>query len=270
MENNSLNGCLMFIPSDERLNCHYTKLSEQLDDGGVEEGFEGLKTVGEVFTKLFNDARLITVEEYVGFPVFLPSDQITDADVAGKNDEIIRFLAAHRIRVIHSRDYPPREMYTFLTQDLMEQELYDLQFSNIYCNFVYELIRPDLKSDLENSVEEFFLILFGNDWRFLNALVSDDAEIDGYHLSKDKKLLQQEIQSVFAGWVPDDMELTYDEKMLNYSAGSIQICLELKFQDTSARKVIDKLQMEMVKECEFWVVAKVNGIFDRPLAEINA
>lgn len=257
-----LENCLVFVPSDDRLNCHYTRLSEDFDASGVEEGFEAMKTIGEVFSKIFMDARLITVEEYLGFPVFLPADHFTDDQLKEKNQEIIRFLADHRLRVNQEREYPNREMYTFLTEDLMQQELYDLQLKDIYCNFMYELIRPDLKAELEDSVEEFFMVILSNDWRFINAIITDEADIDGFSLSEDKRLLHQKIHSLFGGWNLQGVECFYDPAILNNTVGKMQVSLHLSFQDTRAARIHERVALELEKESEFWIVKKVTGLLN--------
>lgn len=256
-------NCFTFLPFNERILCHYTKIGENLEVSVAEEEFKGLQSIGEVFERMFKDARIITVEEYLGFPQFEKQKQMTPEKLAQEIVKIQSLLLANRIRIAQANKYPDDVFYSFLTEDLMSQELYDLRLGDMYCTFVYELIRPDFKSDITNTIEECLGMLFLLDWRFLNFCSTADFIIDGLPFTENRRDLFQRIRKEYEGWLPAEMNLSFAWEGEHQREIDLKASFDMVFQDTTIHKPLPDVKIRLIREGRRWMVREISGFLER-------
>lgn len=253
---------LMFIPSCTTMHCHYAVPAGNISE--AEEGFEALQSIGEVFSRMFQDARVVTVEEYLGFPKFPKAETLSILEIGDKNRQILEMLYRRRIKIQQAKTYPDPELYSFLTEDLMKQEIYDLEFRALYCTFVYEIIRPDREAELEAAAEEFFFLLLSTDWRFLNGCVTPGAELDGWKILPQKKALQGILAARFPGYIVDRVVLNSSSIGPDDTTVRLPVDVRLRGLQTDITLDITGLEMELVLEEVYWKVQRLSGLLREP------
>lgn len=253
---------LMFIPYRSTMQCHYSAPASPISE--AEEGFEALQSIGEVFSRMFQDARVVTVEEYLGFPKFPRADELSILEIGEKNRQILELLYRRRIKIQQAKTYPDPELYSFLTEDLMKQEIYDLEFRELYCTFVYEIIRPDRQAELEATVEEFFFLLLSTDWRFLNSCVTPGAELDGWRILAQKKAVQGILTHRFPGYIVDHVIL--NSSSIGQEETSVRLPVDLRLRKLNADLTLDVtgLEIELEQEEIQWKVKRLSGLLREP------
>ena len=253
-------NCFTFLPYDERIACHYTKIGEEISNSVVEEDFNGLQTIGDVFARMFKDARIITVEEYLGFPKFNLCEQLTKKQLKEEISRIEELLMANRIRVAQKRTYPEDEFYHFLTVDLMAQEMYDIRMGDMYCTFVYELIKPDIRNDIAGIIEEFLSMLLMLDWRFMNFCATADLMVEGILFSENRRGLHEKIRKAHEGWLPYEMDLMFAWEGEHQKEIEVKADFNMKFQNTELFKPHPGVHFILVKEGKRWKVKSMTGL----------
>ena len=253
-------NCFTFLPNDERILCHYTKIGEEMNVSVAEEEFKGLQSIGEVFERMFKDARVITVEEYLGFPKFEEPEKLSQEQLKSEILRINALLLANKIRIAQARTYSDQAIYSFLTQDLMGQELYDLRVSDMYCTFVYELIRPDIKTDISGTVEECLCMLFLLDWRFLNFCITEDFCIDRRSFTKNRRELHQELKSEYEGWWPSTFDLRFEWAGDEQKVIEARLKIDLEFQKTEVYKSVENINIRLEKDGRRWKLSAIEGL----------
>ena len=256
-------NCFTFLPYDERILCHYTKIGEDIDVSVVEEDHGGLQAIGDVFARMFKDARIVTVEEYLGFPKFNQPEHWIEGVLKQEIKKIEEMLLLNRIRVAYTRPYPDDEFYRFLTVDLMSQEMYDIRMGDMYCTFVYELIKPDIKNDVSAIIEEFLGMLLLLDWRFMNFCATSDLMLEGLLFTSNRRDLHQMIRKESEGWLPYEMDLMFSWEGEQQKEIEVKADFNMKFQDTEIIKPLHDVNFVLVKEGRRWKVKSMSGLLTK-------
>ena len=56
-------------------------------------------------------------------------------------------------------------MYRFITQELLDEEIDDIQIPGMVSHFVYEEFHPNDEDDITDAIEEFLFTLFNGDFK---------------------------------------------------------------------------------------------------------
>ncbi|MFN8153143.1 MAG: hypothetical protein U0Y08_02495 [Bacteroidia bacterium] len=253
-------NCFTFLPYDQRILCHYTKIGDDSPASMAEEEFRGFQVIGEVFERMFKDARIITLEEFLGFPRFLPVEKLSPEELTAEIEKIQVMLTGNRIRIAQTKTYPEEEMYSFLTTDLMAQEVYDIRLGDMYCTFVYELIRPDPKSDIANCIEEWMAIFLLMDWRIINFCSTEDLQLDGSPFFANRRDFMQKAKKQFEGWMPAEMNLRFVWEGEHQTEIEVAASFDMRFQDTEIFKPLNDVRFIMIKDGRQWKIKNVTGL----------
>lgn len=101
-------------------------------------------------------AKLVNVYNKIGKPKIKSLDQFKDEEsLKDEYKKFIILLDDHNIIVHFKNDYPLKEKYRFITDEVFKQDVEDLKKTNIHINFVYEDFHPEKDFD-EDEDEEFF------------------------------------------------------------------------------------------------------------------
>jgi hypothetical protein len=135
--------------------------SEEMSPG--QEG-EWLDYITE-FERQFENARQITVGKRIGDPEVKPLAEITDAELADELDRLFDLFAENNIAIDFLHEQTDREMYRFITEELLEEETDDIQIPGMVSHFIYEEFHPNDEDDITDAIEEFLFTLFNGDFK---------------------------------------------------------------------------------------------------------
>jgi hypothetical protein len=125
---------------------------------------EWLDNIAE-FERQFENARTITVRERIGDPQVKPLADLADAELAGELDRLFNLLSENDIAVDFLHEQNEREIYRFLTEELLEEEIDDIQIPGMVSHFIYEEFHPNDEDDITDAIEEFLFTLFNGDFK---------------------------------------------------------------------------------------------------------
>jgi hypothetical protein len=117
----------------------------------------------EEFERQFENARRVTVREFVGNPVFKPVSEVPSEHLSSEIESILEFLSLSSIVVDFLCDVAEAEAYRFLTIELMDTETDDVRIEGMNHHFTYEEFHPNDEYDAKMFAEGFLLDLFHRD-----------------------------------------------------------------------------------------------------------
>lgn len=110
----------------------------------------------EEFEKPFENARYISVWEYIGKPVYKPLEELTgEEELYCELEHLFELMGQHRVYLDTLRDVEVKELYRFITDDLFTHEMNDIRIEGMNHNFIYEEFYPNAEVDIEQAVDHF-------------------------------------------------------------------------------------------------------------------
>lgn len=158
-----------------------------------------------LFEKQMRDAKETTIYQLLGAPKFKPTSSLKGERLSIEIIRVLKLLFKHQITVDFLAEYEPELVYHFLTDELMEKKIPNMNIPGFVTHFIYEEFHPNhehevsvqlnaLINDLFNpEVEEDALLAYtlGNDITLNNELIKPEVflrAIKTFHLTK-KSLL---------------------------------------------------------------------------------
>lgn len=250
--------CLSYVPLKQPMRCQYIKIADN-DESMLAEESSAMQSIGEIFERMFRDARTVTLEEYLGFPRFKPVETIPPAELGKEADQIVEFLRQRNIRIGYACQYSDYERYTFYTIDLMQQEVFDVSLKGVYCTFIYELIRPNARFEIETLIEDFLVNLFSHDWRFMNFCITNDFTFEGRSFSGDhKRAIRIEFENRLGGWKIESYSAEI-EHFQERKTAIASIDIQLSMPETNITRTIEKVKLGLACIDNTW---RINSITD--------
>jgi hypothetical protein len=121
---------------------------EEDEDIYESEFFNSIKQ----FDKKNKKLKLIKVYELIGSPRLLSVKQIIRNALKNEYDKLIELLTLNNIFVHFKNDYSLSEKYSFIVEEIMEQEVENVKDTNLHINFIYEDFHPDLDNIEEEEI----------------------------------------------------------------------------------------------------------------------
>src|SRR6266545_942888 len=112
------------------------------------------------FERQFENARQISVRERIGNPEVKPLEQIPDSELAIELDHIFALLDQNNIAIDFLHEQGDREMYRFISEELLDEMTDDIQVPGMASHFIYEEFHPNDEDDITQSIDEFLYALF--------------------------------------------------------------------------------------------------------------
>ncbi|MDJ0757643.1 MAG: hypothetical protein QNJ45_29180 [Ardenticatenaceae bacterium] len=108
------------------------------------------------FEKHFEDARIVPVRERLGWPKLDPLEEISADKLPSAVDELLQLLMDFNISVDFFGDWPLAEMYRYLTEELMEEEIEEIPFEDVFACFTPSTPEYDMEMWIEFFVRDVF------------------------------------------------------------------------------------------------------------------
>jgi hypothetical protein len=86
----------------------------------------------------FKNAGTIPIYDKIGKPAYRTIDEISETEIIPELDRMRNILLKNGIVVESVHEVCDRELYRFITQDIFQQEIYDMPHNTFFCHFIYE------------------------------------------------------------------------------------------------------------------------------------
>lgn len=130
----------------------------------------------------------ITVAKKLANPKFTKAIDLSNAEIGNELERLENLLAEHHIVVDYIGDYDDRTKYVFLTEELFDIEIDDMEIGDMKRHFIYEDFHPDHAADIKKHAEDFI-----NLW-FKQAIKADSWELaDEFILPEGKIKTKEEV-----------------------------------------------------------------------------
>ncbi len=97
----------------------------------------------EEFERRFENVQSTTVRQYLGNPHFEPLAGIPEEDVSPALDRLMDFMEKHGVLIHCFAPEPDDELYRFITEELLDEEIDDIHMEGLTQDFVYEMYHPN-------------------------------------------------------------------------------------------------------------------------------
>ena len=116
------------------------------------------------FEAQFKNAKRIKIYDALGRPPYEKVDGLSEEEVAKALAEIELRMDKRGIALDCCCDYDKRVIYQFITEELFECEMDDIEVPGMVCHFIYEEYHPNHEHDLKTQTEHFITNLLEMEW----------------------------------------------------------------------------------------------------------
>ncbi len=130
----------------------------------------------EELERTFEHVESTTVRQYLGDPDFVPVDCIPEHELSRALERLMDLLEDHGVEVHTFSPVTDEELYRFITEELVNEEIDDIHMEGLTQDFVYELFHPNDVLEATFFAERFLASIFrGRPSRLKRALVPTQA-----------------------------------------------------------------------------------------------
>jgi len=160
------------------------------------------------FENASKNAKQITVFEKLGKPEYKPESTLNDDEISIELERVELLMQIIDINLDVLADYSDEErlIYKFITEELFEHEIDDMNMPGMRTCFIYEEFHPNHEYDLKRDTEDFLRMFFNTKDDFYDTYNSKDA-LNHIALNNFRSLFQEFEITFF-----DFHEITFDEQ----------------------------------------------------------
>ena len=185
------------------------------------------------FEKGMAEAKEINIFELIGKPDFIAEPKLEDTSIEAALNKIMDLLNKKQIALDFLGTYGDRVKYKFITEELFEEKVMNVQLPGMIMHFIYEEFHPNHKLDIGHKAEKFINAWFSQEkeqisFSLADVLVLPDRRVwkkdrvmdrfvkvfDSYPEFKNGKFTITEINFE----IKEDIGLAYAEGLLSYIA----------------------------------------------------
>jgi hypothetical protein len=116
------------------------------------------------FEELHKNAKKISVYKLIGEPAFEAEEDLDDASITNKLNELLEYMGEHGVCLDYMDGYDDRVIYKFIVDELFSYEMDDVRMDGMVSHFIYEEFYPNHNHDLTQHTEEFIYQLLKSEW----------------------------------------------------------------------------------------------------------
>ena len=117
-----------------------------------------LKQLDELDRQIANPSN-ITVRDYLGNPWVKPLAEIPSEKLEDELDHLLEFMYLYRVAVDTLEDVTDEELYRFIVEELLDEEIDDMSATGMTTHFIYEEFHPNDEYDAKFWADEFLSTL---------------------------------------------------------------------------------------------------------------
>lgn len=119
------------------------------------------------------------INEALGNPVFKAKETLTDTELHAELSKILEFINLHHINLDVMHKVDDREIYRFITEELIEEELNIFGVPGMTTCFIYEEFYPNHEEDVKRYCVEFLNSLFNKKFEYMHYNIAQEMLING-------------------------------------------------------------------------------------------
>ena len=179
------------------------------------------------------EAEEIRIYELIGKPEFIPEAKLDDLSLEAAFNKLMDLINQKQIALDFLETYDCRFKYKFITEELFEEKVMNVQLPGMIMHFIYEEFHPNHTLDIEHKAEKFISSWFRQKKEHLAFSLTDELILpDGRIWNKDK--IMDRISKVFDSYpqfindkytmtdinfeLQEDVGMAYAEGILKYTA----------------------------------------------------
>jgi hypothetical protein len=140
------------------------------------------------FERQFEHAKQISVRERIGNPEVMPLAQVPDSDLEVELDRMLELLGEHNIMIDFLHEQDEREMYRFITEELLDEMTDDIRIPGMVSHFIYEEFHPNDEDDITAAMDEFLYALFRQEFKDPESMFYHTVSQENMHDANGKPL----------------------------------------------------------------------------------
>ncbi|MGB2867739.1 MAG: hypothetical protein WBD36_04765 [Bacteroidota bacterium] len=191
----------------EKYGAHFSEPSPELPADMEAQWLHNI----EAFESQWENARRVPVREFLDNPTFKHFDEIKPEDLESELDAVLEFLEAKGIAVDFLDGVSDKDIYEFVTSELLEEEIDDVHVDGMMCHFIYEDFHPNDVYDAKFWVTIFLEELFARRFKNVVDCFAKDEMYDGWgkQMSYDQAMaLVKSFYSKYALFTEHQVECT--------------------------------------------------------------
>jgi len=134
-------------------------------------------------------AREIRIFELIGEPKFVPEFKLNDISIEKALKRLMDLINRKQIALDFLGSYDCRTKYKFITEELFEEKVMDVQLPGMIMHFIYEEFHPNHKLDIENKAAKFINSWLSQEIEQLSFSLTDALVLPNRRVWKKEKLL---------------------------------------------------------------------------------
>jgi hypothetical protein len=179
------------------------------------------------------EAEEINILELIGKPDFIPETKLEDLSVETALNKIMDLLNEKQIALDFLGTYDNRIKYKFITEELFEEKVMNVQLPGMIMHFIYEEFHPNHKLDIEHKAAKFITSWFSQEKEQLSFSLADALVLPDRRIWKKDKVIDR-FAKVFDSYpqfkngnyqiedinyeIKEDIGLAYAEGLIKYTA----------------------------------------------------
>lgn len=110
----------------------------------------------EAFEQQYENAKKITVLEFLGKPMFRKIDELKPKEIPVELERLNDVMLKGNISLSTLCPVDDKELYRFIIEELFEYEMDDVRMPGMMSCYTYEDFHPNAKYDIEHAFDYFF------------------------------------------------------------------------------------------------------------------
>lgn len=185
------------------------------------------------YEKGLAEAKEINIFGLIGKPDFVSETILDDTSIETALNKIMDLLNEKQIALDFLGNYEDRKKYKFITEELFEEKVMNVQLPGMIMHFIYEEFHPNHKLDIRNKTEKFINSWFIQENENLSFSLADILVLPDRKVWKKEKVIDK-FAKVFNSFpkfkngkftiteinfeIKEDIGLAYAEGIIKYDA----------------------------------------------------
>ncbi len=129
----------------------------------------------EKYEREYKKVKPISVFEFIGKPEFRKTDTITDHEIRVELNHMIYILNQNQISLDTLCNVDDREIYRFITEELLLEEMDNMRIPGMTHHYIYEEFHPNHEYDITNNCIGFFKLFFRKKINYYTSYLTKEA-----------------------------------------------------------------------------------------------